>query len=62
VILYFTSLRYPHEHTAESERLVWERALAALRRPGWGGLANYKFLSVLLLALLALGYTLLQLV
>ena len=62
VILYITSRLYPHEHTAESERLVWERPLAALRQPGWGGLANYKFLSILLLAILAMGYVLLQLV
>ncbi len=62
VILYITSRLYPHEHTTESERLVWEHPLACLRRPGWGGLANYKFLSILLLAILALGYVLLQLV
>jgi SSS family solute:Na+ symporter len=62
VILYVASRLYPHEHTAESERLVWEHPLAALHRPGWGGLANYKFLSVLLLGILVLCYTLFQLV
>ncbi|NQT26254.1 sodium/solute symporter [candidate division KSB1 bacterium] len=62
VILYITSRHYPHKHTAESEKLVWESPLAALRRPGWSGFGNYKFLSVLLLGILALCYVLLQLV
>ena len=62
VILYITSRLYPHKHTVESEKLVWERPLAALRRPGWKGFGNYKFLSLLLLAILAVCYVMLQLV
>ena len=62
MILYFTSRLFPQEHTAESEKLVWESPLAALRRPGWGGLANYKFLSATLLIIMAVLYLLLQLV
>ena len=61
VILYVTSRLYPQEHTAESERLVWESPLAPLRRPGWGGLANYKVVSAALLITMALVYVLLQL-
>lgn len=59
-ILYFTSRIYPHEHTAESEKLVWKSLLAVLRRPSWSGLANYKFLSAALLIIIALLYLLLQ--
>ena len=61
VILYITSHLYPQEHTAESEALVWKTPLAALRRPGWGGLANYKLVSAALLIVMALLYLLLQL-
>jgi SSS family solute:Na+ symporter len=61
-ILYFTSRIYPHEHTAESEKLVWKSLLAALRRPSWSGLANYKFLSATLLIIMAVLYLLFQLV
>lgn len=60
-ILYITSRLYPQEHTAESERLVWKNPLAALRRPGWAGLANYKFVSAALLIIMALLYLFFQL-
>ncbi|UCG49327.1 MAG: sodium/solute symporter [Phycisphaerales bacterium] len=56
VILVVTSLVYPHKHTRESERLTWANPLEAIRTPGWRGLANYKFLSLLLLAVMALLY------
>jgi SSS family solute:Na+ symporter len=62
VILYLASRLYPHEHTAESEKLVWANLLAALRQPGWSGLANYKFLAMLLLGTMVLFYTLFQLI
>ena len=62
VILYITSRLYPHKHTAESEKLVWENLSAVLRRPSWGGLANYKFLSAVLLIIIAALYVLFQMV
>ncbi len=42
------------------EKLVWDSPLAALRRPSWGGIGNYKFLSVLLLVIMAVLYILFQ--
>lgn len=50
------SLLYPHKHTAESEKLVWENPLAALKDKGWPGLGNYKFLSVLLFVVMVALY------
>ena len=55
-ILYFGSLKYPQVHTAESEKLVWSNPLAALREPGRSGILNYKFLSILLVAIIAVLY------
>jgi SSS family solute:Na+ symporter len=55
-ILCWASLIYPHKHTDESERLVWSNPWKALRTPGWRGIANYKFLSLLLLGVMAVLY------
>jgi SSS family solute:Na+ symporter len=41
------------KHTAESSTLYWKTPWEPLQSPGWKGLLNYKFLSVLLL--LAMG-------
>ena len=56
VIYVVASLKYPHEHTAESEKLIWKNPMEALRSPGWKGILNYKFLSVLLLVVMAILY------
>ena len=46
----------PHEHTAESEKLVWSNPLECLRSPGWPGIGNYKFLSVTLAVTMIILY------
>jgi len=51
-----SSLLYPHEHTSESEKLVWKNPLEALRSPGLKGVLNYKFLAGLLLAMMVALY------
>ena len=55
-ILYFASLKYPQEHTAESEKMVWSNPLEAFSEPGWRGILNYKFLSVSLLVIIIILY------
>jgi SSS family solute:Na+ symporter len=44
---------YPVMHTAESGQLYWRSPLEPLQSPGWPGFGNYKFLSVLLLTIMA---------
>jgi SSS family solute:Na+ symporter len=58
-ILVFMSWISPHVHSAESRSLVWEHPLDMLRQPGWKGLLNYKFLSLLLLLSVAAVYLIL---
>jgi len=55
-VLVATSLIWPHEHTPESERLVWRNPLEALRARGWSGLANYRLLAGLLFVIMVLLY------
>lgn len=43
------SFMYPGAPSAEGTRLYWSSVLEPLRRPGWKGWGNYKFLSALLL-------------
>jgi SSS family solute:Na+ symporter len=50
------SLFKPHQHTAQSEILVWDQPLAALSSPGWRGLGNYKVLAALLFATMVVLY------
>ncbi len=53
----FLSLLWPHQHTTESEQLVWSNPLAALQGDAWPGLGNYKVLAALLtVAMLVLYY------
>ena len=52
----FASLLVAHQHTPASEKLVWASPLEALQSPGWRGLGNYKFLSVLLFAVMVILY------
>ena len=51
-----TSLIWAHRHTPESERLVWDHPLECLRTPGWSGIGNYKFLSVVLFVTMVVLY------
>lgn len=46
----------PHQHTPQSEGLVWSNPLECLRSPGWPGLGNYKFLSVALATVMVILY------
>ena len=50
------SLIWPHEHTEESERLVWSNPLAALQGDAWPGLGNYKVLAALLTVIMIILY------
>jgi SSS family solute:Na+ symporter len=43
---------YPVQHTKESSTLYWKTPWEPLQSPGWKGLLNYKFLSVLLLLIM----------
>jgi SSS family solute:Na+ symporter len=56
LIMVVISTIVPHHHTPASERLVWSSPLDALKSPGWSGLGNYKFLSVLLFITMVLLY------
>ncbi|MES2265642.1 MAG: sodium:solute symporter [Bacteroidota bacterium] len=47
------TLAYPASHTVESSKLYWRSPFESLRNPGWGGIGNYKFLSVLLITVMA---------
>ena len=55
-IMVVLSLVRPQVHTAESATLYWKNPLEPLRQPGLPGLANYRLLTVLLLAAMAVLY------
>ncbi|MEN8193081.1 MAG: sodium:solute symporter [Bacteroidota bacterium] len=57
IILIVVSHIYPHEHTTESENLVWKNPAEALRSEGWSGIGNYKFLAALLFATMVILYS-----
>ncbi|MBD1362371.1 sodium/solute symporter [Mucilaginibacter sp. ZT4R22] len=46
------SFIYKVQHTAESGVLYWRSPLESLKSPGWAGVGNYKFLSVLLIVIM----------
>lgn len=48
---------YPVQHTAESSKLYWKTPLEPLKSPGWKGLLNYKLLSVLLLLVMVMLFS-----
>ncbi len=50
------SYMYPVVHTEESNKLYWKNPLEPLKGKGWRGIGNYKFLSVLLLLVMAVLY------
>jgi SSS family solute:Na+ symporter len=55
--LILVSLFKPHQHNAESERLVWTDPSEAFRAEAWKGIGNYKFLAALLFATMVVLYT-----
>jgi hypothetical protein len=57
VFIFGVSLARPHQHTAESEKLVWDSPLEALRSKGaWRGLLDYRVLAVLLVVTMVALY------
>ncbi len=56
VVQALISAAIPHRHTPESEKLVWSNPLEALRSPGWRGIGNYKFLSIVLFVAMVVLY------
>lgn len=48
------TLLYPGSQPAGATPLYWSSPLAPLQRPGWKGVGNYKFLSVVLLLLMGI--------
>lgn len=46
------SYAYKVQHTTDSEALYWKSPFESLKSPGWAGLGNYKFLSVLLIVIM----------
>jgi SSS family solute:Na+ symporter len=52
----FFSFVYPVQHTPVSRGLYWKSPWESLKDPGWKGLGNYKFLSVLLLVIMSVLY------
>lgn len=55
-ILFVVSKLKPHQHTPESEALVWSHPLEPLREKGWPGIGNYKFLAALLFVIMIALY------
>jgi SSS family solute:Na+ symporter len=54
-IMIVVSLIRPHEHTTESEKLVWKSPMDALRGKAWKGVGNYKLIAaVLVMVMIAL--------
>jgi SSS family solute:Na+ symporter len=49
VVMIVLSLWKPHDHTPQSVDLVWKSVWEPLKSPGWPGVGNYKFLTLVLL-------------
>lgn len=56
VVMIAFSYLFPHEHTEESRKLTWNSPLEALQGQASPGLANYKFLTLVLLSAIAIIY------
>lgn len=52
------SFLHPVKHTAESSTLYWKSWAEPLQAPGWRGLGNYKWLSLLLVIIMVILYIL----
>lgn len=51
------SCYFPVQHTAESNTLYWKSPLEPLQEKGWKGIGNYKVLSLLLLGVMIVLYS-----
>jgi solute:Na+ symporter, SSS family len=57
IIMVVESLLNPHQHTAESEKLVWNSLRQALTfEQAWKGIGNFKFLAGLLFVIMVTLY------
>jgi SSS family solute:Na+ symporter len=56
IIMVVASHFRPHQHTSESEKLVWKNPAEALQTKGWKGIGNYKFLSATLFIVMVILY------
>jgi len=56
VVLVAGSLAWPHQHTPQSERLVWKHPWQALQDKGWRGIGNYKLLAGALFIVMVVLY------
>lgn len=54
VLQVILSYLYPVQHTQESSTLYWKSIKEPLQSPGWKGLGNYKFLSLLLFFIMSI--------
>ncbi|MDT3405376.1 sodium:solute symporter [Mucilaginibacter terrae] len=48
-----TAKLYPVVYSPQSEVLYWQSPFEALKSPGWKGIGNYKFLSVMLIVIMS---------
>ncbi len=55
-IMFTLSMMRPHEHTAESEKLVWKNPLEALQGEHWSGIGNYRLLALVLVVVMVFLY------
>lgn len=56
IVMTACSYIFPHQHTDESRKLTWNSPLEALQGEASGGLANYKFLTAVLLTAIGAIY------
>jgi SSS family solute:Na+ symporter len=50
------SIYKPHQHTADSILLVWDKPMDCLKDKGWPGIGNYKLLSAILFVVMVALY------
>jgi SSS family solute:Na+ symporter len=56
VILVVSSSIWPHQHTEQSQKLVWKHPWEALQDKGWPGIGNYKLLAGALFVIMVALY------
>ena len=56
LILIIVSYFRPHQHTIQSEKLVWNNFAEAIQSKGWRGIGSYKFLVALLFITMIILY------
>jgi SSS family solute:Na+ symporter len=56
VVLVAGSLAWPHQHTPQSERLVWKHPWQAVQDKGWRGIGNYRLLAAVLFIVMVVLY------